>query len=121
MNTKHRQNCMVMVSLCILNIEKSIFKQRRYINQVSKSKRFPLETTKTFIGDASICEDSTCQLSSKQLNFLPLHYEVKSWHYAKIQPSLNFLTFLTSLETNKSIFEMDSHNYFAYLACCFCA
>ena len=85
MNTEHRQNCTVMVSLCILNIEKIMFKRWRYINRLSNSKRFPLRTTKTFIEDASICENSTLQLSSKHLKFLPLHYEFKSWHHAKFQ------------------------------------
>ena len=67
---------------CIKNI---MFKQRLYINYLSKFKRFPLETT-NFIGDGSILEDSTWQQSPNHFKILSLHCDINSWHHAKFQP-----------------------------------
>ena len=46
MNPERCQTCTVMISWSMLSIKKIICKQRRYVNYLSKFKRFPLETTK---------------------------------------------------------------------------
>ena len=68
---------------------------------------------RNFIGDGSICEDSTWQRSPNHLKFLPLHYEVKSWHHAKFELFLTYFTFSLFSETKKSIYDGVRHNLFA--------
>ena len=58
---------------------------------------------RNFIGDGSICEHSTWQQSPNNLKFLPLDYEVKSWHHAKFDLNLTYFPFSLFSET-KSLF-----------------
>ena len=58
---------------------------------------------RNFIGDDSICEHFILQQSRNHLKFLPPHYEVKSWHHAKIELFLTYFSFSLFLET-KNVF-----------------
>ena len=58
---------------------------------------------RNFIEDGSICEHSTWQQFPNHLKFLPLHYEVKSWHHAKFELNLTYFSFSLFSETKKSI------------------
>ena len=81
---------------------------------ISRNLSGSLSKTRIFIGDGSICEDSTWQQSPNHLSFLPLHYEVKSRHHAKFQLFLTSFTFSNFSTTEKSIFDVVPHNYLAY-------
>ena len=70
---------------------------------ISQNLSCSLSKPRNFIGDGSICEDSTWQQSPNHLKFLPLHYEVKSWHHAKFQLFLSYFTFSKISKTKKSI------------------
>ena len=72
-------------------------------SSISQNLSGSLSKPRNFIGDGSICEDSTWQQSQNHLKFLPLHYEVKSWHHAKFELFLTYFSFSLFSETKKSI------------------
>ena len=114
MNPEKCQTCAVMISWSMLSIEKKSSVDNEDTSTISQNLSGSLSKPQNFIGDGLICEDSTWQQSPHHLKFLPLHYEVKSWHHAKFQLFLTYFTISKILETKKSIFEVVTHNYFAY-------
>ena len=114
MKPERCQTCKVMISWSMLSIEKKIIcKQRRYVNYLSKFKRFPLETTKLHRRWFALWRLNMATVS-KPSQIFTLHYEVKSWHHAKFELFLTYFTFSLFSETKKSIFEVVPHNVFAY-------
>ena len=77
-----------------------MFKQRIYLNYLSKFKRFLLKP-RIFIIDGSFCEDSTWQQSPNYFKISPLHCDVNSWHHANFQPFLNYFPISLFLEMKK--------------------
>ena len=119
MNPERCQTCTVMISWSMLSIEKKSSANNEDTSTISQNLSGSLSKPRNFIGDGSICEDSTWQQSPNHLKFLPLHYEVKSWHHAKFELFLTYFTFSKKLVTKKSIFVVVPHNYFAYCPCDF--
>ena len=96
----------------MLSIENKSSANNEDTSTISQNLSGSLSQPQNFIGDGSI--DSTWQQSPNHLKFLPLHYEVKSWHHTKFEIFLTYFTFSLFSETKKSIFEVVSHNVFAY-------
>ena len=114
MNPERCQTCTIMISWSMLSIEKKSSANNEDTSTISQNLSGSLSKPRNFIGDGSICEDSTWQQSPNHLKFLPLHYEVKSWHHAKFELFLTYFTFSLFSKTKKSIFEVVPHNVFAY-------
>ena len=93
MNPERCQTCTVMISWSMLSIEKKSSANNEDTSTISQNLSGSLSKPRNFIGDGSICEDSTWQQSPNHLKFLPLHYEVKSWHHAKFELFLTYFTF----------------------------
>ena len=97
----------------MLSIEKNSSANNEGASTLFQNLSGSLLKPRNFIGDGSICEHFTLQQSRNHLKFLPLHYEVKSWHHAKFELILTYFSFSLFSETKKSIFEVVRHNLFA--------
>ena len=114
MNPEKCQTCTVMISWSMLSIEKKSTTNNEDTSIISQNLSGSLSKPRIFIGDGSICEDSTWQQSPNHLRFLSLHYEVNPWHHAKFQLFLTSFAFSNFSTTKKSILDVVAHNYLAY-------
>ena len=114
MNSESCQTCTLMISWSMLSIEKRTSANNKDTSTIFQNLSGSLSKPRNVIEDGSICEDSTWQQSPNLLIFLPLHYEIKSWHQAKFQLFLTYFTFSNFSTTKKYIFDVVAHNYLAY-------
>ena len=103
MNSERCQTCTVMISQRVFIIQKMSCSNKEDTSTISQNLSGSLSKPRNFIGDGSICEDSTWQQSPYHLKNLPLHYEVKSWYHAKFQ-LFDLFYIKKKLTTKKSIF-----------------
>ena len=103
MKPERCQTCTVIISWFMLSIEKNSSANKEGASTLFQNLSGSLLKPRNFIGDGSICEHFTLQQSRNHLNFLPLYYDVKSWHHAKFELFLTYFSFSLFLETKKSI------------------
>src|SRR3954467_5645651 len=105
----------------MLIIQKISCSNKKYTSTISHNLSGSLMKPRIFIGDGSICEDSTWQQYPNHFNFLPLHCDGNSWRHAKFQPFMTYFPFSLFLETKKTIFTgfqiNVSTDYAAYSSC----
>ena len=68
----------VIISWSMFSIEKNSSRKNEGASTYFQNLSSYCLRPQNFIGDGSICEQSTLQQSQNQISFLPLHYEVKS-------------------------------------------
>ena len=113
MKPERCQSCTIIISWSMLSIEKKLSSNNEGASTLFQNLSDSLLKPRNFIGDGSICEHFTSQQSPNHIQFLPLYYEVKSWHHAKIELFLTNFSFSLFSERKKSIFEVVQHNLFA--------
>ena len=114
MNPGKFQTCTVTISYRMLIIQKISCSNKEYTSTISQNLSGSLSKPRIFIGDGSICEDSTWQQSPNHFKISPLHCDVNSWHHANFQPFLTYFPFSLFSETKKSIFTGFQNNVFTY-------
>ena len=66
------------------------FSNKECTSTISQNLSGSLSKPWIFIGDGSICEDSTWEQSPNHFKISPLHCDVSSWHHANFQPLLTY-------------------------------
>ena len=82
-----------MISWSMLSIEKKSSANNEDTSTISQNLSGSLSKPRNFIGDGSICKERMWQHISNHLKFLPVHYEVISWHHAKFQVFQPYFSF----------------------------
>ena len=105
MKPERCQTHTVIISWSMLSTEKNSSVNFEGASTLFQNLSGSLLKPRNFIGDGSICEHFTLQQSRNHLKFLPLDYEVKSWHHAKFELILTYFSFSLFSEMKKSIFD----------------
>ena len=86
---------------------------------ISQNLSGSLSKPRIFIGDGTICKDSTWQQSPNHLRFLSLYYEVNPWHHARFQLFFDFFYIFKFFDNGKIHFWCGSTQLFGILPCLF--
>ena len=103
----------------MLSVQKKSCSNKGDTSTISQNLSGSLSKPRIFIGDGSICEDSTWQQSPTHLRFLSLHYEVNPWHHAKFQLFFDFICIFKFFDNKKVLFGCGCTQLFGILPCSF--